>query len=283
MLAYFASDRLHENARSRFSVVCILAPQRTNAIAITHKMQRASGVGGLVSNDIIASLLATEYKRLLPKLERVTLNRGDVLYRPNQRIDAVYFLEEAVVTMIDSLRDGRTVEVGTIGREGMVGINIFLAGVVTPDRAIVLHSGGAIRMKSKDFRHELSGDTALRHLLLAYARAFLAVISQSVACSQHHTLQQRLARWLLTISHHSGSSELQMVQQSIADMLGVRRERITEAASTFQSANLISYSRGRISVLDGPGLGKRSCECYRFIRRQYSRLHTDKPHQPYRK
>jgi CRP-like cAMP-binding protein len=248
-----------------------------NAIATTHKMQRASRVGGLISNGIIAGLLATEYKRLLPKLERVTLNRGDVLYRPNQKIDAVYFLEGAVVTMVDSLRDGRTVEVGTIGREGMVGINIFLAGFVTPDRAIVLLSGSAIRMKSKDFRHELSGDTALRHLLLAYARAFLAVISKSVACSQHHTLQQRLARWLLTISDYSCSDEFQMVQQSIADMLGVPRERITEAASQFQSANLISYNRGRISVLDGPGLGKRSCECYRFIRQQYTRLHADEP------
>jgi CRP-like cAMP-binding protein len=253
------------------------------AIATTPSRHRASSVDGLVSNGIIASLLATEYKRLLPKLERVKLNRGDVLYRPNQRIDAVYFLEEAVVTMVDSLRDGRTIEVGTIGREGMVGINLFLAGVVTPDRAIVLLSGGAIRMKSKDFRHELSGDTALRHLLLAYARAFLAVLSQSVACSQHHTLQQRLARWLLTISDHSGSCEFQMVQRSIADMLGVRRERITEAASKFQSANLISYSRGRINVLDGPGLGRRSCECYRFIRRQYSRLHADEPQAPYRK
>jgi CRP-like cAMP-binding protein len=253
------------------------------AIATTPSRHRASSVDGLVSNGIIARLLATEYKRLLPKLERVKLNRGDVLYRPNQRIDAVYFLEEAVVTMVDSLRDGRTIEVGTIGREGMVGINIFLAGVATPDRAIVLLSGGAIRMKSKDFRHELSGDTELRHLLLAYARAFLAVISQSVACSQHHTLQQRLARWLLTIRDYSDSCEFQMVQQSIADLLGVRRERITEAASKFQSANLISYNRGRISVLDGPALGKRSCECYRFIRRQYSRLHADEPQPPYRK
>jgi CRP-like cAMP-binding protein len=253
------------------------------AIGTTHKSQPPPRIGRLVSNGIIGSLVATEYKRLSPKLERVKLKRGDVLYGANQRIDAVYFLEDAVVTLVDSLRDGRTVEVGTIGREGMVGINIFLAGVVTPDRAIVLLSGGAIRMKSKDLRDELSGGTALRQLLLAYARAFLAVVSQSVACSKHHTTQQRLARWLLTINDYSGSREFLMLQQSIANVLGARRERVTEAASKFRSANLISYSRGRISVLDGPGLGKRSCECYRFIRRQYSRLHAGAPQLPYRK
>jgi CRP-like cAMP-binding protein len=237
----------------------------------------------LVSNGIIASLHAKEYKRLLPKFERVKLKGGDVVYRANQKIDAVYFLEDAVVAMVDRLHDGRTVEVGIIGREGMVGINIFLAGIVTPHQAIVQLSGDAIKMKSKDLRHELSVGAPLQRLLLAYTRTFLAVISQSVACGRHHTIQQRLARWLLTINDYSGSREFLMVQKSIATVLGAQRGGITGAARKLQSANLITYRRGRINVLDGRGLGKTSCECYRFIRQQYARLYAGQPQRLYRK
>jgi CRP-like cAMP-binding protein len=234
-----------------------------------------------MENNIIASLRAAEYKRLLPIVERVTLERGEVVYRANRKIEAVYFPEDAVVAVVDRLADGRTVDVGTIGREGMLGLNIFLAGIVSPDKAIVLLSGGAIKIKSKDLR--LSIAMPLRRLLLAYARTFLAVISQSVACSQHHTIQQRLARWLLTINDYSGGREILMIQKSIAEMLGARRVGITEAASELQSANLISYRRGRIQVLDKGRLGKSSCECYRFIRQEYVRLHALERQSAYRK
>jgi CRP-like cAMP-binding protein len=234
-----------------------------------------------VENSIIASLLAAEYKSLLPIVERVKLERGDVVYRANREIEAVYFPEDAVVAVVDRLNDGRTVEVGTIGREGMLGLNIFLAGIVSPDKAIVLLSGAAIKIKSQDLR--LSVATPLRRLLLAYARTFLAVISQSVACSQHHTIQQRLARWLLTINDYCGGREILMLQKSIAEILGARREGITQAASELQSANLISYRRGRIRVLDKARLGKSSCECYRFIRQEYVRLHAPETQSAYRK
>ena len=230
-----------------------------------------------VRNSILAALLATEYEHLLPRLEHVTLQRGDVVYRADQEITEVYFPEEAVVAMVDRMDDGRTVEVGIIGREGIVGINIFLGGVATPDKAIVQLSGGAMRMKSKDLRRELRFGSPLQRLLLDYARTFLAVISQSVACSQHHSIEQRLARWLLTMNDYVGSREFLMVHESIAAMLGVRRVGITEAARRFQAAGLIRYRRGHISVLDRSALGKKSCECYRVIRQQYKRLHAEVP------
>lgn len=223
----------------------------------------------------MAALLATEYKRLLPRLEHVTLKRGEIVYRADQEIKGVYFLEEAVVAMVDTTDNQRTVEVGIIGREGIVGINIFLGGVVTPDRAIVQLPGGAFRMKSKDLRKEVRFGSPLQRLLLDYTRTFLAVISQSVACSQHHDIEQRLARWLLTMNDYAGSREFLMDHKSIAAMLGVRRSSITEAARSFQAAALISYRRGRMNVVNKPHLAEKSCECYQFIKRQYARLHVD--------
>jgi len=230
-----------------------------------------------VRNGILAALLATEYRRILPRLEHVTLKRGQIVYRADQDIEAVYFPEEAVVAMIDTMSDRHTVEVGIIGREGIVGINIFLGGVVTPDRAIVQLPGGAFRMKSKDLRKEVRFGSPLQRLLLNYTRTFLAVISQSVACSQHHNVEQRLARWLLTMDDYAGSGEFVMDHQSIAAMLGVRRVGISEAAKRLKAAALIDYRRGRISVLDKPALAKKSCECYRFIKREYEGLQSEVP------
>ena len=226
-------------------------------------------------NGILAALLAIEYKRLLPRLEHVELKRGEIIYRADQKIEAVYFPEEAVVAMVDTTGDRRTVEVGVIGHEGIVGINIFLGGVVTPDKAIVQLPGGAFRMKSKDFRKEVRFGSPLQQLLLTYTRTFLAVISQSVACSQHHGTKRRLARWLLTMNDYAGSREFQMDHQSIAGMIGVRRESVSEGAQALQAAALISYRRGHIQVLDKSRLETQSCECYRFIRKQYERLQAD--------
>ncbi len=230
-----------------------------------------------VKNRILSALLATEYRRLLGKLEHVTLTRGQVIYRAEQDIEEVYFPEEALVAMVDSMDNGRTVEVGLIGREGIVGINVVLGGVITPDKAVVQLAGSAMRMKSEYLRKEMRFGSALQRSLLAYTRAFLAVISQSVACCQYHSIEQRLARWLLTINDYAGLREFPMDHKSISLMLGVRREGITEAASSLQAAALISYRRGHISVLDARGLGKRACECYRFIRQQYGRLYGDLP------
>ena len=237
----------------------------------------APAAGTAVRNRILAALLASEYRHLLPRLEHVVLKRGEIVYRADQQIDAVYFPEDAVVAMVDTTDDRRTVEVGVIGREGLVGINIFLGGVATPDKAIVQLPGGAMKMRSKDLRREVRFGSPLQRLLLEYTRTFLAVISQSVACSQHHSIEQRVARWLLTMSDYAGGQEFVMVHESMAAMLGVRRVSITEAAQRLQASALISYRRGRILVLDKPGLGKRACECYRFIRQEYEALHRQLP------
>jgi CRP-like cAMP-binding protein len=214
---------------------------------------------------------------LLPRLEHVRLERGEIIYRADQKIERVYFPEDAVIAMVDTAADGSTVEVGVIGHEGLVGINIFLGGAATPDKAIVQLAGGAYTMKSKDLRKETRFGSPLQRLLLDYTRTFLSVISQSVACSQHHDVVQRLARWLLTMHDYAGKGEILMVHDSIAAMLGVRRVSVTDAASELQSAGLIHYRRGRILVLNKAGLAKKSCECYRFIRRQYESLHGALP------
>src|SRR5690606_30421826 len=160
-------------------------------------------------------------------------------------------------------------EVGIIGHEGMVGINVFLGSLVTPDKAIVQISGSAMRMKTSELRKELRFGSPLQRLLLRYTQVLLAVISQSVACSQHHSVMQRLARWLLAMRDRAESNEFEMSHKSIATMLGVRREGVTEAAVKLQAAGLITYSRARIRVVDKAGLRKQSCECYRFIRQQF--------------
>ena len=189
-----------------------------------------SRTGSVTSNSILAALLAREYKHLAPLLEHVTLKRGQIIYRADQRIESVYFPERAVVAMVDRMDDGRTIEVGIVGREGIVGLNIFLGGIATSDKAIVLLPGGAMRMKASDLRREIRFGSPLQRLLLDYARTFLAVIRQSVACSQHHTIEQRLARCLLTMNDYSDSREFLLVQDSIAALLGVRRVGISGAA-----------------------------------------------------
>lgn len=221
-------------------------------------------------NSVLAGLVAADYEHVLPKLEHVTLKCGRTLYQADREIADVYFPEDAVVAMIDTMHDGRTVEVGIIGREGFVGINVFLGGVITPDKAIVQLSGDAMRMSADQLRAETRFGGPLQQLLLRYALTFLTVISQSVACSQHHDIEQRLARLLLTLNHYAGAQEFSMVQASLAGLLGVRRAGITGAAGKLQAQGLIGYQRGRITVLDRQGLETTSCECYRFIRRQYA-------------
>lgn len=238
--------------------------------ALARGARRGGSAGIPMRNSVLAGLLAADYEHVLPRLEHVTLTCGRTLYHADQEIADVYFPEDAVVAMIDTMADGRTVEVGIIGREGIVGVNVFLGGVITPDKAVVQLSGGAMRMSADQLRAETRFGSPLQQLLLGYALTFLAVISQSVACSQHHDIEQRLARLLLILNHYAGSQEFSMVQAALAGLLGVRRAGITGAAGNLQAQGLIRYERGRIAVLDARGLEKTSCECYRFIRRQYA-------------
>jgi len=245
---------------------------RSVLMRIKKEKRPASGKDFTARNDLLNALLNSEYKHLSPRLQSVDLELGEIIYQADQRIDYVYFPETAVVAMIDTVDSGRTVEVGIIGREGMVGINIFLGCLVTPDRAIVQMAGSAMRMKTSDLRRELRFGSPLQRLLLRYTQVLLAVISQSVACSQHHSISQRLARWLLTMHDHAESNEIVMSQEAIATMLGVRRVGISGAAAEFQAAGLMTYSRGRIRILNEAGLKKKSCECYRFMKQQFDGL-----------
>lgn len=241
------------------------------------KKQRLAAANSGVRNDILRALLASEYRYLRPKLDRVDLKQGEIVYHADQRIEHVYFPEDAVVAMIDALDDGSTVEVGIVGHEGMVGINIFLGGLTTPDKAVVQLPGSAMRMKVADLRKELHVGSPLQRLLLRYAQVLLAVISQSVACSQHHSVPERLARWLLTMNGYAEAHEFEMSQKSIGEVLGARRAGVSEAAAKLQAEGLIDYSRGRIRILDERGLQRKSCECYGFISRQFDSLLRDVP------
>jgi len=225
-------------------------------------------------NGILGALALADYGRLLGKMEPVTLARGEVTYRAKQDIEYVYFPGDAVVAMVNTTQEGRTVEVGIVGREGMVGINVFLGGLATPDRAVVQLSGSALRMKSRDLRTELHLGGPLQRSLLRYTQVLVAVISQSIACSQHHSVVQRLARWLLTMYDYAQPHEFAMSHESTAAMLGARRSGVSIAAAGLRDGGLIGYRRGRVAVLDKRGLERKSCECYRLIRKQRDGLRT---------
>lgn len=242
-----------------------------NSILRKHVSTAAAKEMG-VPNKVLAGLVADDYKYFVSKLERVTLTAGQELYRADQKIDAVYFPGDAAVAMLDRMQDGRTVEVGIIGREGLVGINVLLGGVITADEAIVLISGSATRMSADVLRKETRFGSPLQKLLLGYARTFLAVISQSVACSQHHDIEQRLSRLLLTLTDYTGSPEIPLDQASVAALLGVRRAGVSVAASRLQDQGVLTYRRAVIKVVDRRTLEKKSCECRRFIQSQYAQF-----------
>jgi CRP-like cAMP-binding protein len=242
----------------------------------TGKRSRSGAVSD-VRNDVLRALLNSEYRHIRPMLERVHLEAGDILYRADQPIEYVYFPEGAVVAMMDTMEDGATVEVGIIGHEGMLGINIFLGHPITPDRAVVQLPGTAMRMSPADLRKEIRFGSPLQRLLLRYTRSLLTVISQSIGCSQHHTTTQRLARWLLTMHYYAAEHQVEMSQESIAAALGAGRGGVNKAAGEFQKKGLISYRRSHMRILDEMRLKKISCECYRFIRNEYEGLLDDVP------
>lgn len=228
-------------------------------------------------NSIPAALLASQFERLLPKLEHVTLKGGDLIYRADQKIEYMYFPEEAVVAMIDSMDDGAHRR-RRHHRPRRTGGHQYFPGRHRHPRQ---GHRATRRRRDEDEGERLAEGNALWEPAAAVtsglARTFLAVISQSVACNSHHQIGQRLARLLLTMSDYAGLHEFLMVQESIAGLLGVRRVGVTEAALELQADALIRYRRGGIRILDRPRLLKRSCECYRFIRQQYKQLLDELP------
>ena len=222
-------------------------------------------------NRLLASLPEAEWQRWLSQLEHVEMPLAKVLYESGSTLSHVYFPTTAIVSLLYVLEDGSSAEIAVVGYEGLVGISLFMGGESTPSRAVVQSAGNGYRLSSQVIKHETKRAPVL-HLLLRYTQALITQMSQTAVCNRHHTLDQQLCRWLMLSLDRLRGSELVMTQELIANMLGVRREGVTEAALKLQQAGLIRYARGRISVLDRAGLAKRTCECYAVVKAEYDRL-----------
>jgi CRP-like cAMP-binding protein len=223
-------------------------------------------------SSLLSVLPEGESNRLFPHLELVTLPLGKALYESGDQLNHVYFPTTAIVSLLYELENGSSAEIAVVGHEGIVGIALFMGGDTMPNRAVVQSAGEAYRLKGVLLKAEFNRAGALQHLLLRYTLAMLTQMAQTAVCNRHHTVDQQLCRWLLLSLDRLPSNELSMTQELIANMLGVRREGVTEAAGKLQSAGLISYNRGHITVLNRAGLEKRVCECYEVVRKEFLRL-----------
>jgi CRP-like cAMP-binding protein len=224
-----------------------------------------------LKNQLLAALPAEEWRRWQPELEQVDLNLGDVLYESGGTMTHVYFPTTAIVSLLYVMEDGASAEIAVVGHEGLVGISLFMGGESTPSRAVVQSAGKAFRLAAQQIQEHFKRAPVL-HLLLRYTQALITQMAQTAVCNRHHSLDQQLCRWLLLSLDRLSGSELVMTQELIANMLGVRREGVTESATKLQKAGLIKYSRGRITVLDRARLEERSCECYAVVKKEYDRL-----------
>ncbi len=226
-------------------------------------------------NHLLKALPEDECERILPKLELVPMRLGEVLYEPSIEMRYVYFPTTSIVSLLYVMEDGASAEIAVVGNEGIVGVSLFMGGESTTSRAVVQSAGHAYRLGGQYLKEAFFRAGAMQHLLLRYTQALLTQMAQTAVCNRHHTVDQQLCRWLLLSLDRLPSNELVMTQELIANMLGVRREGVTEAAGKLQQAGLIHYSRGKITVMDRPGLEKRVCECYEVVRKEFSRLLPD--------
>jgi CRP-like cAMP-binding protein len=223
-------------------------------------------------NCLLAALPAIVMERWRPFLESVQMPLGGVLYESGATLSHVYFPTTSIVSLLYVMEDGASAEIAVVGNEGIVGISLFMGGESTPSRAVVQSAGRGFRLKSSILKDEFNHAGPLLHLLLRYTQALITQMAQTAVCNRHHSLDKQLCRWLLLSLDRLQGDELLMTQELIANMLGVRREGVTEGAMRLQQAGLIRYTRGRISVLDRPGLEKRTCECYAVVKKEYDRL-----------
>jgi CRP-like cAMP-binding protein len=223
-------------------------------------------------NHLLAALPAADYARLVPDLHLMPMPLGWAIYESGGPQGYLYFPTDAIVSLLYVLADGDSTELGVVGNDGLVGISLFMGGETTPSRAVVQSAGHGYRVKARILKAEFERGGALQHLLLRYTQALITQMMQTAVCNRHHTVDQQLCRWLLLSLDRLPSNELVMTQELIANMLGVRREGVTEAAGNLQAAGLIHYSRGKISVLDRAKLESRVCECYGVVRRETDRL-----------
>jgi CRP-like cAMP-binding protein len=224
------------------------------------------------ANRLLASLPEATYEGLLPSLENVKLALGQAVYESGGAQGYVYFPTTSIVSLLYVLADGASAEIAVTGNEGLVGIALFMGGETTPSRAVVQSAGHGYRLRGEVLKKEFETGGALQHLVLRYTQALITQMTQTAVCNRHHAVDQQLCRWLLLSLDRLRGNELVMTQELIANMLGVRREGVTEAAGKLQGEGLIEYSRGRIRVLDRVRLESRVCECYAVVKREYDRL-----------
>ena len=223
-------------------------------------------------NLLLAALPEVEFARLAPQLELVPLPLGNVLYESGVVLRHVYFPTNTIVSLLYVMADGASAEIAVVGNEGVIGVSLFMGGETTPSRAVVQSAGHAYRLTGQKLKDEFIRAGAMQHLLLRYTQALLTQMAQTAVCNRHHSLDQQLCRWLLLSLDRLSSNELVMTQELIANMLGVRREGVTEAAGKLQQAGLIKYSRGHIKVRDREGIEARTCECYAVVKKECDRL-----------
>lgn len=223
-------------------------------------------------NRLLACLPKATRESWAPHLELVDLPLGQVLYESGKTMQHVYFPLDSIVSLLYVLEDGASAEIAVVGNEGLVGISIFMGGESTTSRAVVQSSGQSLRMRGQTLKAEFNASPAVMHLLMRYTQALITQMAQTAVCNRHHTVDQQLCRWLLMSLDRLKGDELVMTQELIANMLGVRREGVTESALKLQRAGLIRYARGHITVLDRPRLEQRTCECYQVVKTEYDRL-----------
>jgi len=226
-------------------------------------------------NHLLAVLSDADWARLEPHLALIDMPLGQVVYESGDRLDHVYFPTSSIVSLLYVMEDGASAEIAIVGNEGLVGIALFMGGETTPSRAIVQSAGRAYRLPAAILKEEFRRGGALQRLLLRYTQALITQMAQTAVCNRHHSIDQQLCRWLLLSIDRLASNELEMTQDLIANMLGVRRAGVTEAALKLQDAGLIRYSHGHIELLNRDGLEQRVCECYGVVKREFDRLLPD--------
>jgi len=223
-------------------------------------------------NLLLAALPEAEWQRWAPHLEWVAMPLGEVLYESGRTLSHVYFPITSIVSLLYVMENGASAEIAVVGNEGLVGISLFMGGGSTPSRGVVQSAGEGFRLRSSLIMEDFNRAGPVMHLLLRYTQALITQMAQTAVCNRHHSLDQQLCRWLLLSLDRLSSNELLMTQELIGNMLGVRREGVTEAALKLQKAGLIRYARGHITVLDRPALEQRTCECYAVVKKEYDRL-----------
>jgi CRP-like cAMP-binding protein len=223
-------------------------------------------------NHLLDALPADDYSRVASDLELIPMSLGDVLYESGAKLRYVYFPTTCIISLLYVMEDGASAEIAIVGNEGILGISLFMGGNTTPNRAVVQSAGHAFRLKAELLKDEFGRFGPTMRVLLRYTQALITQMAQTAVCNRHHSVDQQLCRWLLLSLDRLGSNELSMTQELIGNMLGVRRDGVTEAAGKLQDAGLIRYHRGQITVLDRPGLEARSCECYQVVKTEFDRL-----------